>query len=370
MDFFIRIYALVKKELLAVLRDRKSRTALIITPIIQICLFGYAATMNISYVPYAVLDRDGGQLARQFIADLEGTGIFVRQATVSSEKDINRLIDDKSIVLGVTIPADFSRNLQTGRTAAVQMIADGRNANTAAIAMGYAQHIAANYGAVIAAEQGMMSPVAIESRAWFNPNLITRWFIVPGLIGVLVLINSVLAGSLSIAREREEGTFDQLLVAPYSPWEILLGKGLATLTTGGGQALFVVLVTMFWFDIPFQGSLFLLILAILLFIAAGSAIGLCISAFSHSLQQAIVGTFMLVVPMIMLSGFATPVSSMPDIFQHLTLVNPMRYGLELIQRIYLEGAGMTDLWREFTAITVVTSCMAGAALLSFRSKVS
>ncbi len=370
MDFFIRIYALVKKELLAVLRDKKSRTALIVTPIIQICLFGYAATMNINYVPYAVLNRDGGLAAGQFIADLEGTGIFVRRATVNSEKDMNSLLDDKSIVLGVSIPADFSRNVQTGRTASVQMIADGRNANTAALAMGYAQHIAANYGAAIAAEQGIKPPVAIESRAWFNPNLITRWFIVPGLMGVLVLINSVLAGSLSIAREREEGTFDQLLVAPYSPWQILLGKGLATLTTGAGQTLFVLLVAMFWFNIPFQGSLCLLISAILLFITAGAAIGLCISAFSYSLQQAIVGTFLLVVPMVMLSGFATPVSCMPDIFQKMTLLNPMRYGLELIQRIYLEGAGLTDLWREFAAITVVTAGMAGVALLSFRSKVS
>lgn len=369
MDFFIRIISLVNKELLAVLRDKKSRMALIIPPIIQICIFGYAATMNVTRVPYAVLDKDGGERAAQYIADLEGTGIFRRQATAATEKDIDRMIDSREIVVGLTIPPDFSRNLQTGRTASLQLIADGRNANTAAIALGYAQQIAAGFGADLITQSGGSPPVQIESRAWFNPNLITRWFIVPGLIAVLVLINSVLSGALSIAREREEGTFDQLLVAPYNPWEILLGKGTATVITGIMQAVFVVLVAIFWFRIPFQGSIWLLSAAILLFIATGGAIGLCISSFSQSLQQAIVGTFLLVVPMVMLSGFATPISSMPEFFQDLTLLNPMRYGLELIQRIFLEGAGFMDLRPLFGAIILVTIGTIGAAIFSFHRKI-
>lgn len=210
----------------------------------------------------------------------------------------------------------------------------------------------------------------IEARSWFNPNLITRWFIVPGLIAVLALINSILSGALSIAREREEGTFDQLLVAPYNPGEILLGKGIATVITGSMQAVFVVLVAMFWFRIPFQGSIWLLAAAILLFIITAAAIGLCISSFAQSLQQAIVGTFLLLVPMVMLSGFATPISSMPDIFQDLTLLNPMRYGLELIQRIFLEGAGFLDLWPLFAAIMTVTVVAVLAAIFSFHHKIS
>ncbi len=210
----------------------------------------------------------------------------------------------------------------------------------------------------------------IESRAWFNPNLITRWFIVPGLIAVLALINSILSGALSIAREREEGTFDQLLVAPYTPGEILLGKGTASVVTGIMQAVFVVLVAMFWFRIPFQGSIWLLSAALLLFIVTAAAIGLCISSFAQSLQQAIVGTFLLLVPMVMLSGFATPISSMPEIFQDLTLLNPMRYGLELIQRIFLEGAGFLDLWPLFAAIMAVTVAAVLAAIFSFHHKIS
>jgi len=240
MDFLVRIASLVRKELLAVLRDKKSRLALIIPPIIQIAIFGYAATMNVTRVPYAVLDKDGGEAASQYIADLEGTGIFQRQATAATEKDIDRMIDNREIVVGLTIPPDFSRNIQTGRPASLQLIADGRNTNTAAIALSYGQQIASAYGADLLSQNGGSSPVEIESRAWFNPNLITRWFIVPGLIAVLALINSILSGALSIAREREEGTFDQLLVAPYTPGEILLGKGTASVVTGIMQAVFVV----------------------------------------------------------------------------------------------------------------------------------
>jgi len=250
-------------------------------------------------------------------------------------------------------------------TASLQLIADGRNTNTAAIALSYGQQIASAYGADLLSQNGGSSPVKIESRAWFNPNLITRWFIVPGLIAVLVLINSILSGALSIAREREEGTFDQLLVAPYTPGEILLGKGTASVITGIIQAVFVVLVAMFWFRIPFQGSIWLLSAALLLFIVTAAAIGLCISSFAQSLQQAIVGTFLLLVPMVMLSGFATPISSMPEIFQSLTLLNPMRYGLELIQRIFLEGAGFLDLWPLFAAIMAVTVVAVLAAVFSF-----
>ena len=368
MDFLIRIASLVRKELLAVLRDKKSRLALIIPPIIQIAIFGYAATMNVTRVPYAVLDKDGGEAAAQYIADLEGTGIFRRQAAAATEKDIDRMIDNREIVVGLTIPPDFSRSIQTGRPASLQLIADGRNTNTAAIALSYGQQIAAAYGAELLSKNGGSSPVETESRAWFNPNLITRWFIVPGLIAVLVLINSILSGSLSIAREREEGTFDQLLVAPYTPGEILLGKGTASVVTGIMQAVFVVLVAMFWFRIPFQGSIWLLSAALLLFIVTAAAIGLCISSFAQSLQQAIVGTFLLLVPMVMLSGFATPISSMPEIF--LTLLNPMRYGLELIQRIFLEGAGFLDLWPLFAAIMAVTVAAVLAAIFSFHHKIS
>ena len=360
MEFLIRIASLVRKELLAVLRDKKSRLALIIPPIIQIAIFGYAATMNVTRVPYAVLDKDGGEAAAQYIANLEGTGIFRCQAAAATEKDIDRMIDNREIVVGLTIPPDFSRSIQTGRPASLQLIADGRNTNTAAIALSYGQQIAAAYGAELLSKNGGSSPVETESRAWFNPNLITRWFIVPGLIAVLVLINSILSGALSIAREREEGTFDQLLVAPYTPGEILLGKGTASVVTGIMQAVFVVLVAMFWFRIPFQGSIWLLSAALLL----------CISSFAQSLQQAIVGTFLLLVPMVMLSGFATPISSMPEIFQDLTLLNPMRYGLELIQRIFLEGAGFLDLWPLFAAIMAVTVAAVLAAIFSFHHKIS
>lgn len=369
MDFFIRLTSLIKKELLAVLRDKKSRLALIIPPVLQICIFGYAATMNVTRVPYAVLDKDGGELAAQYIADLEGTGIFRRQATAATEKDIDSLIDSRDIVLGLTIPPDFSRNPANGAARlAPAHWRRPKHEHRGQSPLSYAQQIASNFGAELSPKT-RRPPVEIEP-APVQPNLITRWFIGSGLIAVLALIGSVLSGALSIAREREEGTFDQLLVAPYTPREILLGKGISTVITSIMQTFFIVLVAMFWFRIPFQGSIWLLSGAILLFIITGAAIGLCISSFSQSLQQAIVGTFLLVVPTVMLSGFATPISSMPEFFQDLTLLNPMRYGLELIQRIFLEGAGFMDLWPLFGAITLVTIGTAAAAIFSFHRKIS
>ena len=344
MDFLVRIASLVRKELLAVLRDKKSRLALIIPPIIQIAIFGYAATMNVTRVPYAVLDKDGGEAASQYIADLEGTGIFQRQATAATEKDIDRMIDNREIVVGLTIPPDFSRNIQTGRPASLQLIADGRNTNTAAIALSYGQQIASAYGADLLSQNGGSSPVEIESRAWFNPQphhpLVHR-----SRPHRRARAHQLHPLRRALHRPRTGGRhLRPASRRPIHPGEILLGKGTASVVTGIMQAVFVVLVAMFWFRIPFQGSIWLLSAALLLFIVTAAAIGLCISSFAQSLQQAIVGTFLLLVPMVMLSGFATPISSMPEIFQDLTLLNPMRYGLELIQRIFLEGAGFLDLW--------------------------
>lgn len=321
-------------------------------------------------MPYAVLDKDGGETGRPVHRGPGRHGIFRRQAAAATEKDIDRMIDNREIVVGLTIPPDFSRNLQTGRPASLQLIADGRNTNTAAIALSYGQQIASAYGADLLAKSGGSSPVEIESRAWFNPNLITRWFIVPGLIAVLVLINSILSGALSIAREREEGTFDQLLVAPYTPGEILLGKGIASVITGIMQAVFVVLVAMFWFRIPFQGSVWLLSAALLLFIVTAAAIGLCISSFAQSLQQAIGGHL----PAAGAHGHALRLchahlqhaGNLPG--PHPAQSHEVRPGTH---PAHLSGrAGFLDLWPLFAAIMTVTVVAVLAAIFSFHHKIS
>ncbi len=370
IDFIIRQLALIRKELLAVLRDGKSRVAVIVPPMLQICLFGYAATLDVNTVPYALQDLDHSQWSRSYVADLEGSGIFRRVATVQSNEQLNDLMARKDIVLAVTIPQGFARELELGRVGSIQMIADGRNSNTAGISLSYAQEIAAAFNKKHAVYPETTTPdIRIESRAWFNPNMITRVFMVPCLLAVLALLDTVLSSSLSIAREREEGTFDQLLVAPYRPSEILLGKGLATMAISCVQSTCVLLIILYWFKIPFQGSYGLLTLAMVLFIMTSTAIGLCISSYSRSLQQAIVGTFLLVVPMVMLSGFATPIESMPEIFQDLTLLNPMRYGMTIMQRIFLEGAGLAELWDQFLVVFAIAAISISASLIAFRRQV-
>lgn len=370
IDFITRQLALIVKELLAVLRDGKSRVAVIVPPVIQICLFGYAATLDVNTVPYALQDLDHSQWSRMYAADLDGSGIFHRVATVSSNRELDELMARKEIVLAVTIPRNFAREVEQGCTGSIQMIADGRNSNTAGIALSYAREIASafNYRHLPQTENAVPN-VRIESRAWFNPNMITRVFMIPCLLAVLALLDTVLSSSLSIAREREEGTFDQLLVAPYRPSEIILGKGLATMAISCVQSTCVLLIILYWFKIPFQGSYWLLALAMFLFIMTSAAIGLCISSYSKSLQQAIVGTFLLVVPMVMLSGFATPIESMPEFFQDLTLLNPMRYGMTIMQRIFLEGAGLAELWDQFLVVFGIAFISIAASLVAFRKQV-
>lgn len=370
IDFIVRQIALIIKELLAVLRDRKSRMAVIGPPMLQICLFGYAATLDVNTVPYALQDLDHSQWSRDYVAALEGSGIFYRVATVNSNREIDDLMEGKDIVLGITIPQGFSRNLERNRVGEVQIIADGRNSNTAGIALSYAQDIASGFNRRHTVKTEISSPdILIESRAWFNPNMVTRVFMIPCLLAVLALLDTVLSASLSIAREREEGTFDQLLVAPYRPSEIILGKGLSIMAISCVQGTCVLMVILYWFRIPFQGSYGLLALAMILFIMTSSAIGLCISSYAHSLQQAIVGTFLLVVPMVMLSGFATPIESMPEIFQDLTLLNPMRYGMTIMQRIFLEGAGLAELWKQFLVVFGIAAISIAASLAAFRKQV-
>ncbi len=362
-DFFVRMIALVIKELWAVMRDLRSRMSVIMPPILQICIFGYAATMDIQEVPYAVWDLDHSSWSREYIAALEGNGIFRRMANVESNREMNKLIEQKDIVMGVVIPQGFAKDMASGRPGVVQVIADGRNSNTAGIALGYVQDISRTFslrphaGQINLAGQGIL----IESRAWFNVNMITRIFMVPCLLAVLALLDTVLSASLSIAREKEEGTFDQLMVAPYRPYEIILGKSLSIMIISCFQSCCVLLVVLYWFHIPCRGSLFLLAGVLMVFVMTATGIGLCISTYAKTLQQAMVGTFLVVVPMVMLSGFATPIECMPEIFQDMTLVNPMRYGMSVVQRIFLEGASLLDLQHE---LIVILAMALGSMLLS------
>ena len=308
------------------MKDPRSRFTVLGPPVIQAMIFGYAATYDLNQVRYAVYDQDHSEASRQFLAGLDGSGTFRRVANLRDQREIGQLIDSKSVLIVVQIGQDFERRLLLGQPADVQVIADGRNSNTAGTALNYIGTITDTFNASWRLTHGGPSPpVQAVTRAWYNPNLETRWYMVPGMIGMLTLVQMIIITAMSVAREREQGTFDQLLVTPFRPIEIMIGKSVPSILIGLVQVTMVLTLALFWFKIPFQGSLFTLYLGALLFLLAAVGIGLMVSSVAATMQQALLGSFLTIMPFAMLSGLNTPISNMPREIQYITLINPLRY---------------------------------------------
>jgi ABC-2 type transport system permease protein len=368
-DSVLRILALTRKELLAVLKDRRSRMSLLIPPVVQALIFGYAATYDINHVTYAALDQDHTAASRQLLARLDGSGVFERVADLQKADDIKSLIDERRALLIVQIDQQFERHLLSGQGADLQLIADGRNSTTAGTAMGYVSSIVDQFNTNWRRDHGIApSAVQIVARAWYNPNLETRWFMIPGMIGTLTLIQTMMLTAMSVAREREQGTFDQLLVTPFRPFEIMIGKALPSIVVGAIQAGGVLLVAQLWFRIPFAGSYLTLFTGLLMFLLAAIGIGLLVSAVSATMQQAMLYSMLFIMPFSLLSGLTTPLSSMPIAVQYLTAINPLRYAIDITRRVYLEGAGLhllvNDLWP--LAIIAAVTLTAASWMFSHR----
>jgi ABC-2 type transport system permease protein len=340
----LRILALIRKELLAILKDPRSRVVLVLPPVFQTLLFGYAATFDLNRVPFAVFDQDRSAASSTLLSGLDGSAAFERVANISRAADIRSLIDNRRALLVVQIAPDFERRLLAGRPADIQVIVDGRNSNTAATALGYVTAIVATFNQDWRQEHGGKGPaVRTTMRAWYNENLETRWHMIPALIGTITLLQTMLLTALSVAREREDGTFDQLLVTPFRPAEIMVGKAVPSTLVGLTQATLVLLVAQLWFNIPFAGSFVTLYAGLLLFLIAAVGIGLLVSSLVATMQQAMLFSFVLLLPFVLLSGLATPIGNMPRIFQYLTLINPLRYAIDMTHRVYLEGATLDQL---------------------------
>jgi drug efflux transport system permease protein len=363
------VVALIVKELLAVLKDRKSRFVLVGPPLLQFLVFGYAATFDLNHVPIAVYDADRSAASRDLVARFLGSPSFAEVARLRSERQIAPLIDARRAAAVLVIDPRFTRDLLRHQPAPVQVIVDGRNSNTALLVLGYADTILSGFGADwVAAHGGHTSP-ALDERAWYNPALSSRWFIVPGIVALLTQIVTLLVVGLSVAREREAGTFDQLLMTPLRPLDILLGKGLPGLLIGAVEASAIILAAVWWFAIPLRGSLLALYLGLALFIAAVTGIGLMLSSLAATQQQALLGAFLYMVPSIILSGFATPIANMPEAVQDLTLVNPLRYFLIVVRAVFLEGADMRQLWPQYWPMALIAVASLAAAGWLFRQRV-
>ncbi len=364
-----QVMALVVKEFLALLRDKRSRFVLFVPPIVQLLVFGYAATFDLNDLNVAIYDEDRSSQSRQLIAHIEGSPHFHVQARVDHDAAIPPLIDNRQVLLVVHIGQRFGSDLLRGRSTPIQVILDGRNSNTAMIALNYLRAIVFDFNRQWLCEEHCAKPPSLLTvRAWYNENLSSRWFIVPGIVGLLTLVVTLVVTALSVAREREAGTFDQLLVTPLTPFQILLGKALPGIVIGILEASLIILLAVFWFEVPLLGSLAALYLGLLLFLMSAIGIGLMISSLSVTQQQAVLGAFLFLVPAVILSGFATPIANMPELVQWLTYLDPLRYFLLVVRGVFLEGAGMGDLLSQYWPMGLIGLVTLSLAAWLFRHR--
>lgn len=338
---FGRIRALVLKELLAVLRDRRSRAVLIVPPLLQLTIFAFAATLDVKAVELAVLDQDGGAAAVELVQRFSGAPYFSGVRHLAGAEQVAPVLEREQAMAVLVLAQGFSRDVAALRPATAQLLLDGRRSNTSQIVQGYVQAIVDGYNQDLAQARGEPGPPArLMVRAWFNPNLDYLWFTVPNLIGMLTMVVGLIVTSLSVAREREMGTFDQILVTPLSPREILAGKTIPAMILGLAEGQLIVAAAIVLFRIPFLGAFPVLLLAQFLFLLSVVGVGLFISSLCKTQQQAILGTFTFMIPAMLLSGFATPIETMPELLQLISQANPLRYFLVAVRGVLLKGMSL------------------------------
>ncbi len=360
-----RIWHLVVKEFLTLFKDARSRFVIVVPPLAQLLVFGYAATFDIDRVPYAVYDEDRGRWSQKLLARLQGSPVFEEAAHLDHDAQIAPVLDRRQVLFVIHFGPRFSERLARGRQAPVQVILDGRNSNTALIVLGYLRTVLADF---TVEHLHIVLPGRPVTRAWFNENLQSRWFIVPGIVALLTLVVTMVTTALTVAREREQGTFDQLLVTPIRPVEILAGKMIPPFVIGLAEGSLILAVAVHWFEVPFRGSPALLYAGMSLYLLAAIGIGLMISSLSVTQQQGLMGAFLFIVPAVILSGFATPIENMPEAVQQFTYLNPMRYFLVIVRTTFLADPPTSLLWPQLWPMAIIAAVTLAAAAWLFRHR--
>jgi ABC-2 type transport system permease protein len=373
---FRRIRNIVRKEFIQVLRDKKLRFFLIVPPLVQLLAYGYVINFDIKHVAMAVFDQSHTMESRQLIDRFASTDWFNVKYFVKSRQELLDLINRGDITMALWIQWDFATRMRQGKSGALQVIVDATDSNAALIVNRYAGTVIANYNQEQLVRRlarqdqkrvGQLSqPLDMEPRAWFNPNLISRYSMVPGVIAMVVLLISLMLTALSVVREKEIGTMEQILVTPIRPIELMLGKTVPFVIISMLEVIMVTGVGIFWFEVPFHGSILVLLLGTLAFLFNSVGLGLLISTVASTQQQAMMAGNLFLTPAILLSGLVFPIANMPVFFQYLTLLNPLMYFIIVTQGVFLKGAGLALLWPQMLGMTVLGAGMLALAVARFK----
>jgi ABC-2 type transport system permease protein len=363
---------MVRKEFYQIRQDRRMLGVSLAAPILQVILLGYAATTDIKYSTMVVCDLDHTAESRAFVRDFTTSGYFVHGWSVEVLEEIDPYLEDGQATVALVIPAGFSRGLTEHTSPQVQMVFDGADANTASILLSYANQIVAAYAqkasaaSPVAAGTIPVGTVAPEPRVWFNPDLRSANFMVPGVVALVLMIVTMTLTALGIVKEKEIGTLEQLMVTPIKPYELILGKLIPFVIIGFLDVLVVLAIAYYWFEVPLRGSLPLLFGLSGLFILTTLGLGLFISTIARTQQQAmLIAQFFFFMPFIYLSGFTFPISNMPKIIQYTTYLIPLRYFLEIVRGTFLKGAGITELWPQALALLLIGTGVLGLSVARF-----
>lgn len=372
------IRRMVVKEFLQIRRDKRMLPLILFAPVIQVILLGYAATVDVKHIPLVVYDADRSLESRQYLERFTNSGYFTIAEYAGNPADLDRALDHGQATLAVSIPHDFSKSLGLGRPVSVQLLADGTDANTANISLSYAAQITAGYAQTVFAQQslrlgsGLVVPrVKAETRIWFNPDLRSANYMVPGVVALILMIITTTFSSASIVREKEAGTIEQILVTPIKPYQFILGKLLPFIIIGFVDVALVLGVAVNWFEIPLKGSIPLLFALCGLFLLTTLGLGLFVSTVSSTQQQAMMtAQFFVFFPFLFLSGFTFPIENMPPIIQGLTYLIPLRYFLAIIRGLFLKGVGMVELWDEALFLLIFGLIILSLSVVRFKKTLS
>lgn len=358
---FERIKHMLIKEFIQIFRDPKMKAIIFVMPILQVLIFGYAVTLDVNHIATGVYDLDNSVVSRELIARFENSGYFDITDRIDDPRQVRELIDRGEASAVIQINKGFGNALRAGRTADLQLIVDGSDSNTAGVVLDYSAKIVGQFSQTVLINRFtrvngaflMPGRVELETRTWFNENLESRNFYVPGVIAIVVMLITLMLTSMAVVREKEIGTIEQIMVTPITSAEFILGKTLPFALIGFANVVLVTLIGVFWFGVPIRGSLVLLFFATSLYLLTTLGVGLLISTLSRTQQQAMMSAFFFYFPAVLLSGFMFPIANMPQVVQWLTYLNPLRYFLVIIRGIFLKGIGPEVLWPQMVALAVL-----------------